>query len=51
MKIIYLIHSLKNSGGMERVITVKANLLAEYSDVNVEIITYSDSKQSFYKIS
>lgn len=51
MKIIYLISSLKNSGGMERVITVKANLLAEYSEVNVEIITYSDSVDSFYNIS
>lgn len=51
LRVIYLINSLKNSGGMERVITVKANLLAEYHDTEVEILTYFDSGQSFYNIS
>lgn len=51
MKVVYLVSSLKNSGGMERVITVKANLLAEYSNVNVEIITYSDTIARFYEVS
>ena len=51
MKVVYLINSLKNSGGMERVITVKANLLSEYNGVDVEIITYSDTVGRFYEVS
>lgn len=51
MKIIYLISSLNNSGGMERVVTVKSNLLSEKKNVNVEILTYSDDGKSFYDIS
>lgn len=41
MKIAYCIHSLHNSGGMERVLTVKANALAARPGCEVHVIAYS----------
>lgn len=41
MKIVYCIPSLHNSGGMERVLTVKANYLAEVHGWDVTIVTTS----------
>ena len=38
-KIAYLIHSLHRAGGMERVLTIKANALSEREDYDVTIIT------------
>lgn len=51
MKIIYCIHGLKNSGGMERVISTKANYLAENYDYNVIIVTLNESDVSFFNLS
>ena len=35
MKIVYLIHSLHNPGGMERVVSVKASWLADTAAMSV----------------
>ena len=51
MKIIYLIQSLHNSGGMERVITLKANLLSETYGYDIEIITYSENSNCYFDLS
>ena len=40
MRIAYCIHSLHNSGGMERVLTIKANALSALSGCEVHIIAY-----------
>ncbi|MEZ6930041.1 glycosyltransferase [Aeromonas sp. S16(2024)] len=50
MNIIYCIHGLKNSGGMERVITTKANYLAEFYGGKITIVTLNGSEQSFFKL-
>lgn len=39
MKIVYCIPMLYNTGGMERVLTQKANYLASHTDWNITIIT------------
>jgi len=39
MKLVYLIHSLNLKGGMERVLTLKANYLAERLGYDVTIVT------------
>lgn len=39
IKIIYLIPSLSNSGGMERVLTQKANSLVKSGKYSISIIT------------
>lgn len=41
MKIAYFIESMSNSGGMERVISMKANWLVKNTDISVSIVTYS----------
>lgn len=52
MKIVYCIPALYNSGGMERVLTVKANYLAEKFHHEVWIITTSqEGKEFFYSLS
>ncbi|WP_171268830.1 glycosyltransferase family 4 protein [Aeromonas media] len=51
MKIIYCIHGLKNSGGMERVITVKANYLAEHYGHEITIITLNSTDLSYFSLS
>lgn len=48
MKIIYTIHSLSNSGGMERVITLKANYLVEKFNYDVSIILYDQLDTTTY---
>ncbi|MBO7544650.1 MAG: glycosyltransferase family 4 protein [Bacteroidales bacterium] len=40
MRIAYCIHSLHNSGGMERVLTIKANALSALPECEVHIIAY-----------
>ena len=51
-KIAYCIPSLENSGGMERVLTIKANYLVDILNYDVYIIVTEDySKQPFYKLS
>lgn len=51
MKIAYLINSLKNPGGMERVLINKANYFSEKFGYKVFIITTDQNKQeSFYKL-
>jgi len=39
MKIIYLIHSLHTAGGMEKILTSKANWLCERADTEVWVVT------------
>ena len=52
MHIIYCIPSLYNSGGMERVLTVKANYMAEHFGWNISIITTCQKgRPPFYNIS
>ena len=51
MKIVYLIHSLHNPGGMERVVSVKASWLAEHG-CDVRILTASlRSRKPFFPLS
>ncbi|HGC0953042.1 TPA: hypothetical protein ACIXZY_005098, partial [Escherichia coli] len=40
--IIYCIPSLHSAGGMERVLTLKANYLVECYNYNITIITYQN---------
>jgi glycosyltransferase involved in cell wall biosynthesis len=50
IKIVYIIQSLGNSGGMERVLCSKANFLATSPGYNVTIITqYPLPKDNFFK--
>lgn len=52
MRITYCIPSLYNSGGMERVLTRKANYLADIMDWEVTIITSNqNNRPPFYDIS
>lgn len=52
MKIVYCIPSLHNSGGMERVLTQKANHLADLCNCEVSIITTSQAgRTTFYPLS
>lgn len=51
MKIVYCIHSLHRSGGMERVLTTKANYLAEHYGHEVHIITRVDEGEPFFQLS
>ena len=49
MKIIYCIHSLSNSGGMERVLTIKANWLVN-NGYDVSIYTYEKNADCFFNL-
>ena len=53
MKIVYVIASLETSGGTERIISEKANYLADVFGYDVSIICYGQRKDStnFYNIS
>lgn len=52
MKIVYCIPSLHNSGGMERVLSQKANYFAENFDYEVHIVTSSQKNRTpFYPLS
>ena len=50
MKIVYIINSLENSGGMERVLTSKVNWLASKGEFDVTIICRSDNKNGCFLI-
>lgn len=51
MHIIYCIPSLWNSGGMERVLTLKANYLVDKMGVNITIITTDqNNNEDFYAL-
>ena len=52
MKITYIIESLHNSGGIERVITQKANWLARNTNHKITIITFCQkiAKQDFFEL-
>lgn len=51
MKIVYCIHSLFNSGGMERVLTNKANYLVNNIDCEIKIVTTEQkNKLPFYEL-
>ncbi len=52
MKIVYLIHGLYNAGGMERVLSCKANYLVEKLGYDVHIITRSQlGRGNFFHLS
>ena len=52
MRIAYCIHSLHSSGGMERVLSLKASYLAEKAGYDVYIITASlKSRKAFFPLS
>lgn len=51
IKILFCINSLKNSGGMERVLVNKANYFAKKKDYEISIVTTNQRKdKSFYKL-
>lgn len=51
MKVVYLINSLKNPGGMERVLTNKANYFSEKFNYEIFIITTDQNNMNnFYKL-
>ncbi|MDE6272306.1 MAG: glycosyltransferase family 4 protein [Muribaculaceae bacterium] len=52
MKITYIIESLDNSGGMERVITQKANWIEKNTDHQITIITFCQepTKPDFFQL-
>src|SRR5574344_1133994 len=47
MKIAYIIEGMYNSGGMERVITKKANWFAE-NGIDVSVITYNQGSRPYF---
>lgn len=52
MKIIYCMYGLYNSGGMERVLSIKANYLAEKLGYDVHIVTTNEKGRiPFYTLS
>lgn len=53
MKITYILEALSNSGGMERVVTQKANWLADKADYEITIITFAQEAQDkdFFSLS
>lgn len=53
MKIVYIIESLSNSGGMERVIAQKANWLADKAYQDVSIVTFAQHSDidDFFQLS
>lgn len=48
MKIAYIVESMYNSGGMERVISQKANWLSKQNGIEVSIITYNNKTKPYY---
>ncbi|MDN3620298.1 glycosyltransferase family 4 protein [Polaribacter undariae] len=48
MKIVYIINSLENSGGMERVLTSKVNWLASQREFDLTIISRTDNKNGCF---
>lgn len=51
IKILFCINSLKNSGGMERVLVNKANYFAKKKDYEISIVTTNQREdKSFYKL-
>lgn len=52
MKIVYIIHGIYNSAGMERILTLKANYLADRLGYDVIIITTDQrERKSYYELS
>lgn len=51
MKIVYCIESLYKSGGMERVLTTKANYLSEQYGHEVHIVTMGGEHQPYFPLS
>ena len=48
MKLAYITESMYNSGGIERVISQKANWLSKQKDIEVTIITYNNKNKPYY---
>lgn len=52
MRIVYLIHSIHSVGGMEKVLTSKANWLSTYPGIEVFIVTSRlHGRQPFFRLS
>ena len=52
MKILFLIGSLSNSGGMERMLTFQANYFADHFEYDVTVLTYDQkNSQDFFTLS
>lgn len=52
MKLLYITNGINGSGGLERVLAVKASYLAEYYDYEVHILCLNDTdKNPFYTFS
>jgi len=52
MKILYITNSIKGSGGLERVLAVKASYLADKFNYKVHILTLNDgNNEQFFKFS
>lgn len=51
MNITYVVQSLSTHGGIEKIVTLKANYLASQNDYNISIITYDQGKKPiFFKL-
>lgn len=50
MRIVYCIDSLKSSGGTERVLTTKANWLAQQPGCSVWIVTLQEKEKPFFAL-
>lgn len=50
MIVVYCTNHLWQSGGTERVLTTKANWLAEQPDIKVFIVTLTETKQPFFQL-
>lgn len=52
MKILYITNGINGSGGLERVLSIKASMLADQYSYDVSILTLNEpNKQSFYDFS
>ena len=51
MKIVYIIHGLYNSGGMERILTEKANVfVSEFGDEVTIITSEQKGRKPFFRL-
>ena len=48
MKLLYITNAIHGSGGLERVLSIKASYLVENLGYEVEIVTLNSSKESLF---
>ena len=52
MRLIYIVNRIDGPGGLERVLSIKASILADSYDYEIHIITLNqDNNDLFYKFS